>query len=317
MRYELVYELDRLLKARRGPLPREEICERLEISPAHFKRLLRFMREYLQAPIFNVRRRGYRYDPTVAFELPGVWFSPEELHALLLIEQLAGGLPDGVFGAGLARIRKRARAMLEAYLGADQAARVRVLSTGRRGQALPAFAPAVRALRERRRLRLAYHSRSKGERTAREVSPQRLVHYRGNWYLDAWCHRAEALRSFALERIEAVEPLDACCHECSEAMLDRHLATGFGIFGGEPDKLARIRFTEKAARWVRDEEWHPHQQMRELPDGGIELAIPYANPTELIMEIARWGPEAEALAPASLRRAMADWHERAARRHGE
>ncbi len=316
MRYELVHQLDELLKARHAPLPRDAICAELEISPAHFKRLLHFMRDYLGAPIFNVRGQGYRYDPNIAFELPGVWFSPEELHTLLLIDQLAGGLPEGVFGKGLMRIRNRARAMLAEHLGGNELARVRVLTAGRRSRALPAFGTVVRALRERRRLRLAYRSRSKDERTVREVSPQRLAHYRGNWYLDVWCHRAQALRSFALERIEAVEMLDARCHECSEAALDRHLATGFGIFGGEPDKLARIRFSEKASRWVRDEEWHPEQALRELPDGGIELAIPYANATELVMEIARWGPEAEALVPESLRRAVADWHAEAARKHG-
>lgn len=50
-------------------------------------------------------------------------------------------------------------------------------------------------------MRIRYHSRSKDERTERVVSPQRLIYYRDNWYLDAWDHLREALRSFSIDRI--------------------------------------------------------------------------------------------------------------------
>src|SRR5262245_54106511 len=60
------------------------------------------------------------------------------------------------------------------------------------------------ALLEGKRLHLQYWNREKQERTTRDLSPQRLVHYRENWLLDAWCHEKNALRTFSLEAIEEV-----------------------------------------------------------------------------------------------------------------
>ncbi|MDT8429578.1 MAG: WYL domain-containing protein [Pseudomonadales bacterium] len=50
--------------------------------------------------------------------------------------------------------------------------------------------------------RIKYSSRSKEELSERWVSPQRLVYYRDNWYLDAWCHLREGLRMFSIDRLD-------------------------------------------------------------------------------------------------------------------
>ena len=42
---------------------------------------------------------------------------------------------------------------------------------------------------------ISYYTRTSDAHTDREVSPQRIVFYRGNWYLDAWCHLRQDLRS--------------------------------------------------------------------------------------------------------------------------
>ncbi len=64
------------------------------------------------------------------------------------------------------------------------------------------------ALREHRRLHLSYLVPSRDERTERDVDPMRLVSVEGRWYLEAWCHRAEGVRLFRVDRIEAATVLD-------------------------------------------------------------------------------------------------------------
>ena len=64
------------------------------------------------------------------------------------------------------------------------------------------------ALLRRKRLRVTYFARSTGETTERELSPQRLVYYRENWYLDAWCHLREGLRNFAIDSMHEVDLVD-------------------------------------------------------------------------------------------------------------
>jgi predicted DNA-binding transcriptional regulator YafY len=133
------------------------------------------------------------------------------------------------------------------------------------------------------------------------VSPQRITHYRDNWYLDAWDHEREGLRSFSVDRIAQARGLDQPAIDVDESELDRHLGGGYGIFSGAPKGVATILFSAKAARWVADEHWHSQQQGRYLPDGRYELKVPYSAPRELLMDVLHYGSDAEITEPQSLR----------------
>ena len=154
---------------------------------------------------------------------------------------------------------------------------------------------------ERKEISFDYRARSTDETTRRRVSPQRLTHYRGNWYLDAFDHDREALRSFSVDRITGAKMLDGAARDVPEAELERHLAGGYGIFSGDPKGTATIRFNAKSARWVADEHWHSKQQGRFLADGRYELKLPYSVPRELLMDVLHYGADAEIVEPAMLR----------------
>ena len=71
-----------------------------------------------------------------------------------------------------------------------------------------------------------------------------------------------------------------------------------------PKAWATLRFSAHSARWVADEHWHSQQQGSFLPDGRYELRVPYSNSRELLMDVLKYGPEAEVVAPLSLREEM-------------
>jgi predicted DNA-binding transcriptional regulator YafY len=73
---------------------------------------------------------------------------------------------------------------------------------------------------------------------------------------------------------------------------------------GAPKAWATIRFSSHAARWVADEHWHSQQQGERLPDGRYELRVPYSNSRELLMDVMKYGPDAEVVAPVPLREEM-------------
>jgi len=156
----------------------------------------------------------------------------------------------------------------------------------------------------RKRLKFYYRARSTNQGTQRTVSPQRLTHYRDNWYLDAWDHSRDALRSFALDRIARAELLDAAAEDRGDTELNQHLASSYGIFSGAPKAWAIVRFSPHAARWVADEHWHSQQQGQWLKDGRYELKVPYSNSRELLMDVLKYGADAEIIAPVSLREEM-------------
>ena len=162
---------------------------------------------------------------------------------------------------------------------------------------------------------MRHYNRYEDRITDREVSPQRLVHYRDNWYLDAWCHLRKNLRSFAVDAIQSVRVLDTQAKEIPNAELDAYLASGYGIFGGREIEWATLKFSPTAARWVSAQRWHPDERHRLENDGSYVLEVPYAEDRELVMEILRYGPEVEVLKPTALRRRVAEALKDAARHY--
>jgi predicted DNA-binding transcriptional regulator YafY len=307
-RTERFYRIERMLRSQRI-VPVAALLAQLEVSPATLKRDLEYMRSRLQAPIeFDRAAGGYRLADTAGasgrYELPGMWFSPAEIHALLTLQHLIANLRTGsLIGPHLEAVTQRMRAALGS--GADNAdevgRRVRILGMATRDIPLEHFELVGSALLRRRRLHVTYFGRGRGEVSERDVSPQRLVHYRDNWYLDAYCHVREDLRSFALDAVESVRLLDEAAIEITDAALDVRLGSGYGIFSGEDVTWARLKFTPERARWVAAEAWHPKQRSRIDPDGSYVLELPYSDPRELIMDVLRHGADVEVLAPAALR----------------
>ena len=148
------------------------------------------------------------------------------------------------------------------------------------------------------------------------LAPQRLVHYRDNWYVDAYCHLREALRSFSVDAMEQAELLDTKSKEIPKAELDGYLKSGYGIFSGRGVTWAKLKFSSKAARWVAKQTWHGKQRGAFDGKGSYVLEIPCTDDRELLMDILRHGADVEALEPPELRKRVAEALAEAARQYG-
>ena len=206
-RTERFYKIDRLLK-QNAFVPIRRFLEELEVSRATFKRDMEYMRSRLHAPIvWDRERNGYRLEaqPQGAdrYQLPGIWFNASEVYALLAMEQLLAQMEPGILAPRLQPLRERLAQLLGSADDTPEEvrSRIRVLPMASRKLPAAAFELVAHALLKRRRLTFDYRARTTGEVTARTVSPQRLVHYRDNWYLDAWCHMRKGLRRFSLDCI--------------------------------------------------------------------------------------------------------------------
>jgi predicted DNA-binding transcriptional regulator YafY len=315
---ERIVRLRRVLDGGRC-VPREQMLRRLEVSPATLKRDIAFLRERLNVPlIFDPDGGGYRIDPSAhrlgtQYELPGLWLSAEEIHALLTMQHVLANLDTGgLLGPHIEPLIERLTGMLgagnprEADVGEQIARRIRVQTVGARRVHLPHFQAVGSALLRRKRLVIDYHARGRDQRSEREVSPQRLIHYRDYWYLDAWCHLRRSLRSFSVDAISNVRALDKPAIDVPEGELDDVLGAGYGIFAGRDVRWATLRFSAERSRWVAAETWHPNQRGRFDHDGQWVLELPYADPRELVMDILRHVPEVEVLGPQELRTVVSE-----------
>ncbi|HCX32703.1 MAG TPA: transcriptional regulator [Rhodocyclaceae bacterium] len=310
-RTERFYKIDQMIQEH-GSVPFAMFRERLEVSRATIKRDLEYMRNRLNAPIVWDRdARGYRFGEPERlggqYELPGLWFSSQEIHALLTMQHLLATLePGGLLGPHIRPLLARLNGLLgtAADTAEEIRKRVKIIAMARRTMAVDNFEKIGSALLRRRRVQISYRSRSKDEVTEREISPQRLVHYRDNWYLDAWCHLRGALRSFAVDAILRAEVIQKAARNVSEKTLDQVLGSGYGIFSGRSVTWAKLKFSPERARWVQSEEWHPRQRGRLLRGGAWLLEVPYSDPRELTMDILKHGREVEVLGPAALRQSV-------------
>jgi predicted DNA-binding transcriptional regulator YafY len=316
-RTERFYKIELLLRSR-GCVSFALLLADLNVSPATLKRDLQYLRDRLSAPIvYDHFENGYRFEAATALnakstrqELPGMWFSEKEIHALLTMHQLMAGLDDdGVLSRHLQPMMDK----LQGMLGADESEarelmrRVKVISTARRRVPSRHFELLGSALVQRKRVWLRYFKRSDRRVSEREVSPQRLVNYRNTWYLDAWCHASDGLRRFALDAVQEAKPLEVKARHVAVKDLEGALDAGYGIYGGASAKLrwATLVFNAEAAQWVANEEWHAQQKSRWLEDGRYELQVPYSDATELTMDILRHGDSVTVVADKALMNAIA------------
>jgi predicted DNA-binding transcriptional regulator YafY len=311
-RTERFYKIQRLLTQRKY-VPRDALIDELGVSRATFKRDLAYLRDRMQVPIeWDRDRKGYYVEEgggaSQAFQLPGLWFSSGEIHALLTMEQLLERLQPGLLAQQIRPLRERIRKILGTgdYAADEVSHRIRILQMGARAVEPEFFQAVASALLSRHRLKIRHFRRSTGEAMDREVSPQRLVHYRDNWYLDAWCHTRRALRTFAVDAILEARALTRAAREMPDEALDAMLAPGYGIFAGAAVETAVLRFEPVRARWVSRETWHPQQEGHFELDGAWVLRVPFSDSRELVMDILKYGADVEVLAPASLRLAVSE-----------
>ena len=312
-----LYKIEMLIR-QFGSVSFAQLIDALEISPATLKRDLDYLRSQLGAPItYDAGSRGYRFDDPgrsaaaaaassgPRHELPGLWFSERELYSLLMAHQLLSGLDaDGMLSRHLQPLLDRIHELLGPGGQADSKSlmkRVKIIGALRRPVPPEHFERMGEALMRRRRLHMRYLTRARGEVGEREVSPQRLVHYRNTWYLDAWCHSRERLLRFALDAVQEASVLDSRAKDVAMRQVQAEMDTGYGIYAGGTRQLALLRFSPQAAPWISREEWHPEQQGRLLDDGSWELSLPYMDETELVMDLLRQGEQVQVLAPDSLR----------------
>jgi predicted DNA-binding transcriptional regulator YafY len=283
----------------------------LEVTRATVKRYLTYLKDTFGVPIHYDRSiRKYRADTQGApagSGLEGLWFTARELHALLTMEQLVRCIEPGVLKAQIEPIKERLTKILGAnvQLLAEIEKRVRVLPMTARPLEPRVFQTCLTALVERKRVKIAYSARSTGETSRRVVSPQRLVYYRDNWYLDAWCHSKHSLRMFSLDAVNDATLQSEAARDMPEHYLQAVLESGYGIFSGRRTRTARLRFSAQQARYVCTETWHPKQRTSWDRHGNLLLQFPYSNYPELVMDLLRHIPEVEVLGPKSLRNLLA------------
>ena len=309
---ERLHKIKYMIQARQC-VPLNDFLDELEISKATFKGELEYLGSSMNGSILYDRfKGGYCFDGQVVgekIELPGLWFSEKEATALVLMQHLLSGLDKGgLIEPHIAPLTS----IIDGILGQSNTPtkelrkRLKVFGMSARKGSIENFEEIGSALLKRNRLQITYYARGTDETTSREISPQRLIFYRDNWYLDAYCHLRKNLRSFALDGIKNAIITNTKSEEISEKQLHEHFAESYGIFSGKANQRAKLKFSPEKARWVSSETWHGQQVGSFDKEGNYILEFDYNQDPELVMDILKYGSGVEVLAPAGLRKRVKD-----------
>lgn len=224
--------------------------------------------------------------------------SPLEAKALLWTLDFIGDRLPVEAGTSLSSVR----AKLEAAIGADSLPTVEL---GRAQVADTGVAAAVsQAIREDRVLEIDYWTESRGAITKRRIESHLLVNAQDAWYVVAYCRRAEAQRTFRLDRIRSAVLLDERFSRRAEIEASGpYLPWGAHPQPGETvAQSASVWCDPGLARWMLEK----HGSRERFADGSVLVEIPYASEEWLVKELLKYQGEAVLFEPVALRRTVAD-----------
>ena len=170
------------------------------------------------------------------------------------------------------------------------------------------------ATASRKSVEILYQAVSTGRQTTRKVDPYQVWVMNGVFYLIAHCHVRDAIRTFAMDRIKSFTVLDESFVMPENFSLEDYLQSAFRVMRGSPEKV-RFRLTPGAAHIVRERIWHPTQEIRDLPDGGVEISVEVPINYEIISWIMGFGSAAQVIEPDSLRKRIMLEHQTAAQQY--
>lgn len=157
-----------------------------------------------------------------------------------------------------------------------------------------------------RQIEMRYLVPRRDELTDRTVDPRRLFSVDNTWYLEAWCHRAEAPRNFRVDRIHGVRDTGPALTPAP----DTGAAFPSSLFTpGAQDRRVTLVLAPSAL-WVADA--YDAERLARLPDGRTAVELRTADTGWIPAFAARLGGAATVAAPADLRQATVDWLREAA-----
>jgi proteasome accessory factor B len=251
---------------------------------------------------FSPAYNGYLYTQEVS-AFPTLQITEGELFALLVAEKALQQYRGTTFERPLLSAFKKMAASLPDTISLNLAEWEQTISF--RTSAAPIlnlenFDTLAKATAQRRQLQLTYRKPGRHETELRVVDPYHLANINGEWFLFAWCHLRQDIRTFVPARIQAVKLTGKTFARPQKFSLTKRLRDSFGVQSGKGQFQVAIQFNEMVADYIREKKWHESQELRELPDGGVELRLTLSSLAEVERWILGWAGNAKVLQPPEL-----------------
>lgn len=296
------------------------LAEEWEVSAKTIQRDLDYMRSMLDAPMtYDAGKRGYYYTQE-CFHLPAIALNDSELFAIFIAEKVLGQYESTPIYPRLKSFFAKVAESLPEKISIDPAQLDSKFSffmmpyTIIREQVWETVFTSLRSLRT---IEIS-HAKPGGTSLAlREIDPYHIVNFQGEWYIIAFCHSRQDIRTFALSRISEARLTDRVFFVPADFDFRAATRNRFGVQWSEKKYEVRIWFSSLAAPYIRERQWHEGQIIEENPDGSVIMSFTASHLLEIKRWVLSWGGLARALAPESLADEIVSELKRAAENYGD
>jgi len=279
------------------------LARELEVSAKSIQRDIDFMRDRLGLPLeYDERRWGYRYTQPVR-DFPMVKITEGELFALVVAEKAVQQYRGTNFEKPLlSALQKLAQALPETFSLhlADWDRTISFRTSAEPVLNLDVFDTLARATAQRRQLEIVYRKPGRAVCETRVIDPYHLANINGEWYLFAFDHLRQDVRTFVPARMQSVRDTGRCFRRPTGFSVDERLRESFGVHSGEGRFEVVLRFTPRVADYIREKRWHASQVRRDLEGGGVELRLKLSSLVEIERWVLGWGGDARVIQPREL-----------------
>jgi predicted DNA-binding transcriptional regulator YafY len=274
-----------------------------EVSDKTIQRDLEYMRTMLDAPLaYDARQRGYFYTEE-SFHLPAIALNDSDLFAVFLAGKVLKQYENTPIYERLTSLFAKIADSLPEKITIDPAQlndRFSFFVSPHSMIAEQVWETVFSGLRTFRSLEIDYAKPGAADSTPRTIDPYHVISFQGEWYVIAFCHSRQAIRTFALSRIRQARLADH--HFIVPADFDFQQTTRdrFGVQWSSRKFAVRIWFSPLAAPYVRERQWQEGQEIVENSDASIIMSFTVSHLQEVKRWVLSWGGMARVLAPPEL-----------------
>jgi predicted DNA-binding transcriptional regulator YafY len=285
------------------------MAEELEVSPKSVHRDLEFMRDRMKLPLeFDATKNGYFYTEHVS-AFPTMQITEGELFALVVAEKALQQYRGTSFEKPLLSALKKMEASLPDTISLSLSDVDQTISFRTRAEPildLSIFDVLTKATAARQQLELSYRKPGQERTEQRVVDPYHLANINGEWFLFAYDHLRSDIRTFVPARIKAIRQTGKTFDRPRKFSLEQRLRDSFGVVSGHGEFEVVIRFTPRAADYIREKKWHESQVLRDLKGGGLEIRMRLSSLAEVERWVLGWGGDARVIKPAQLVKSVSE-----------
>lgn len=277
---EQKYMVSRILKideiVRSGCYPNATtLSKKLEVSVSTIQRDMDFLRDRYDAPLeYDQVKHGYYYTDD-SFFIKSVLLTEGELFAISVIQPLLEQYKNTPLEKSLENVFKKITEILPKEIS---------VAAGMLGQEVSyvsdhlavidekVFTTIFSCIKEKRTLRFEYKSVTKSEYTEREADPLHVIAHQGDWYMLAFCHNHNEIRTFSLARIKSIKKTKAAFTVPKGFDPKNHFDTTFGVWNSnstEPPYTVELLFEPRMENYLSERRIHSSQTIARQSDGRL------------------------------------------------